>query len=449
MNILIKGGKVVTPELIVEADLLIEEGKVTHIGNIQNFEAEETIDARGKLVFPGAVDEHVHMREPGLTYKDDFYNGTRAAAAGGVTTIIEMPNTIPPVDSPERVKEKVEILKEKAFVDFAIYGVLHDSNVESFKEIINAGAVGFKVFMGEVTGNMPQPSLKAIYRMLELSAETGVTIAFHAEEKELTDYFTERVKKSGRKDALAHMDSRPPITEELAVLKLFELSKRIGGKVLIVHISSKGVLDIIAKAKAMGMNFFGETCPHYLYFSSEDYAKYGSLLKVNPPIRGESDRGALLDAVTKGIISTVGSDHAPHAENEKITENIWDAKAGIIGVQTLFPSILSLALNGFIPIEKVPLVLSRNPAKMFGIWPKKGEIAVGSDGDLVIVDPKAETIIKKEDLISKSPLSPFIGLKFKGKIEKTILRGKVIFEDGELSGKNVGKWIPFSSDNLK
>ncbi len=441
-NLLVKGGTLVLPEGLFKADILIIDGKIERIGKgLSRPSGVEVIDASGMYVLPGIVDEHVHMREPGLTYKDDFINGTKAAAAGGVTTVVEMPNTLPPVENSRILKSKALLLRSKAYVDFALTGVLHDSNVHELDDMLSEGAVGFKVFLGPTTGNIPSPNDGTLYEILELSSKYDVTIAFHAEIWDLVKYFTERVKASGRKDPRAHEDARPPICEELAILKLITISKRTGGKVLIMHMAAKEGVELVRYARFRGYRVFGETCPHYLFLSSEDYDRYGVLIKVNPPIRGKDHQKALWDGIRDGTLTNLGSDHAPHAEHEK-KGDIWTAAAGFIGVQTFLPLMLDAALRGLIPITKIPEVMSRNPAKLFKLYPRKGTISVGSDGDLVIVSPKEETMIRKENLYAKYPITPFIGWRLRGKIKYTILRGEVIAVDGKVVSKEPkGLWL--------
>ncbi|OYT45603.1 MAG: allantoinase [Desulfurococcales archaeon ex4484_42] len=442
-NLIVKNGTIVLPEGMFKFDIVIEDGRIVEIGkDIPIRTGFEIIDAKGMLILPGIVDEHVHMREPGLEYKDDFTHGTMAAAAGGVTTVLEMPNTLPPVDSGARVKEKASLLSSKAYVDFALYGVLHDGNVDKFEDIIDEGAIGFKVFLGPTTGNIPAPSDSSIYEILLKSAKYNVPIAFHAENWSLIKYFTEKVKASGRMDPRAHLDSRPPICEEEAIQRLILYSKKTKGKVLIVHMSSREGVELLKMARSEGINVYGETCPHYLLISANDYDKYGALIKVNPPIREEHHRKSLWEAIINDIITHLGSDHAPHAEKEKLNKDIWGAAAGFIGVQTFLPLMLDAALRGKIPLTKIPELMSRNPSRLFNLYPRKGTISIGSDGDLVIVDPNEEYVIKREDIYAKHPITPFIGWKLKGRIKYTVVRGIVVAKDGKIViSKPVGIWV--------
>ena len=446
---MVRGGTVVLPSGTFRADVLIEGGTISAIGRDLSSNGFDVLDATGMLVLPGVIDEHVHMREPGLEHKDDFTHGTMAAAAGGVTTVLEMPNTLPPVEDAKKLEEKTRLLSTKAYVDFGLMGVLHDGNADAVEEMLNAGAVGFKAFLGPTTGNIPPPSDGTIYEVLEKSARLGFTIAFHAENWELVKLFTERVRSSGRSDPLAHVESRPPICEEEAIQRLILYAKRTGGRVHIVHMAAAEGVELLRRARAEGVSITGETCPHYLLLSTEDYAKYGNLIKVNPPIRDRSHQRELWRGVNDGTISALGSDHAPHTTEEKTKDDVWSAASGMIAVQTFLPLMLDAALRGKMPLTKIPELMAENPAKLFGVYPRKGAIAVGSDGDLVVVDLNAETVIEKENLYAKHPLTPFEGWRLKGKIAYTILRGMVIAKDGKVVVKEPrGTWIRRSTESL-
>jgi len=440
-SLLVKNGLVVLSSGVYKWDIKVVDGVVVEIGRDLSFNnVEEVINASGCYVFPGVVDEHVHMREPGLEYKDDFEHGSKAAIKGGVTTVIEHPNTLPPVDSAERLLAKARLLESKAYVDFALLGVLHDANISEFEDMVGAGAVGFKVFMGPTTGNIPPPSDATLYEIMEKSAKMNVRVMFHAEDYKLVEYFTEKVKRTGRDDPVLHVEARPPLAEVYSILKIAAVAKYTGGHAHIVHVSSRDALEAIRLAREHGVDITAETCPHYLLLDLEDYKRYGPLIKVNPPIRGGAHREALLRAVVSGLLDTLGSDHAPHTPEEK-TGSIWEAAAGFPGVQTLLPLILDLALQGLIPLTCIPRLLAENPAKLFGFWPYKGTIMPGSSGDLVIVDPEGYTEVTSEWLEYKYKLSPYIGLRLKGRIKHVVLRGHIVVKNGELTGKRVGVFL--------
>ena len=439
-SILVRNGLVVTSTGIHQLDVRIEDGLITEIGRgLPASGVEEVIEARGHYVLPGVVDEHVHMREPGLEYKDDFEHGSKAAVKGGVTTVIEHPNTIPPVDTPSRLREKAEILKSKAHVDFALTGVLHDGNTHLFEDILAEGAVGFKVFMGPTTGNIPPPSDSSLYEILSKSAKYNTRIMFHAEDHALVVYFTEKARKLGENPIL-HRDARPSVAEVYSIAKIATIAKYTGGKPHIVHVSSIDALEAVLNARKLGIDITAETCPHYLVLGEEDYSKYGSLVKVNPPIRGGIHREKLLEAVAKGYFDAIGSDHAPHTPEEK-SKSIWEASAGFAGVQTMLPLMLDLAIRGYIPLTNIPKLLSENPAKLFKLWPFKGSILPGASGDLVIVDPNTEFVVTPEWLEYKYKISPFTGWRLKGRVKHVVLRGSIVVRDGELTGVKTGVWL--------
>lgn len=439
-SILVRNGFVVTSTGIHQLDVRIEDGLITEIGRgLPASGVEEVIEARGHYVLPGVVDEHVHMREPGLEYKDDFEHGSKAAVKGGVTTVIEHPNTIPPVDTPSRLREKAEILKSKAYVDFALTGVLHDGNTHLFEDILAEGAVGFKVFMGPTTGNIPPPSDSSLYEILSKSAKYNTRIMFHAEDRALVVYFTEKARRLGENPIL-HRDARPPVAEVYSIAKIATIAKYTGGKPHIVHVSSIDALEAVLNARKIGVDITAETCPHYLVLGEEDYSKHGSLVKVNPPIRGGIHREKLLEAVAKGYFDAIGSDHAPHTPEEK-SKSIWEASAGFAGVQTMLPLMLDLAIRGYIPLTNIPKLLSENPAKLFKLWPFKGSILPGASGDLVIVDPNTEFVVTPEWLEYKYKISPFTGWRLKGRVKHVLLRGSIVVRDGELTGVKTGVWL--------
>ena len=440
-KLLVKDGTLVLSDEVVEGvDILCEDGVVQAIGRGLSPRGADVIEARGMLVMPGFVDEHVHFREPGLEHKEGFERGSLAAIAGGVTTVIDMPNTLPPVDSVSRLRSKIRALEGKSYVDYALYGLLSDSSVGELAEMWEEGACGFKAFLGPTTGDLPPPSEGTIIEALRMSASKGFVIAFHPENKQLVEYYSRLAASKGSEPRL-HSEARPPICEVEAVSRVALYSRFTGGRALLVHLSCRESMEVVRRAKEAGANIYAETCPHYLYLDSSAYSKWGCLVKVNPPLREKSDREALWAAIREGVIDTVGSDHAPHTREEKLKENVWEAAAGFVGVETLGPLMVDAALSGRISLTDLVRVLSENPARLFGLYPRKGGLRPGSDADLVIVDPHSTTTVRSSGLHSKHPLTPFEGLELKGRIRWVVLRGRIMVDNGKVVGGKSGRFI--------
>lgn len=437
-EILVRGGRVLTGWGMVEADVLVREGRVAAVGTALEPGGTRVLDASGMLVLPGAIDEHVHSREPGMTWKEDFSTMTRAAAAGGVTTVADMPNTSPPVDSPERVAAKGRDVAPRANVDYAIFAALTDSNAPRIDELVRAGAIGLKAYMGPTTGGLEPPDDWSVALALRFSRTTGIPVFFHAENGPLIEGLSGELRGAGRSDPAAHSEARPPVAEEVEVARIAAIAGAMGGNAVIAHVSSAGALELIERSRGA---LRAEACAHHLIFTTEDYAARGLLIKVNPPVRTREHVEALWRGVRSGLIRTIASDHAPHAPEEK-EGDAWSAASGIPGVQTLLPFAVDAALRGLIRVEDVPRLLSENPARNLGIYPRKGSLAPGSDGDMVVIDPRGSWRVREDDLFYKHPeVSPYVGMEFRGRIKYTLLRGEIVYEDGGVAGGPRGRWV--------
>lgn len=444
MGILLRGGVIVIRDFIGEADILVEDGKIVRLGKNIESGYSKVVDVRGRLLLPGAIDAHVHGREPGLEYKDDFTHTSMAAALGGVTTVFDMPNTVPPVDSPARLAEKRALLSSKSYVDFGLYAVLYDyhDDVESrVVELVRAGAIGFKAFLGQTVGGIPPPSFGTVYKAMELSRKLGFVIAFHAEDRGCVDFFTDSVLREGRTGLKAYSDARPPICEKLSIDFVLSIASMTGGRAYIAHLTTATALNEIARFRRSFPGIFVETTPTYLFFDYEHHENLGTLLKVNPPIRSYKNRKKLWDALSRGIIDVVATDHAPHAPHEKATD-FWKAAPGVASIQHLLPLMVSSALEGYISLNKVVELCSENPAKIFGLYPVKGTLLPGADADIVVIDPTSEYVVTEDSLAYKHRLSPYVGWRIRGRIDKVFLRGELVVDEGVLvASRPVGRPI--------
>lgn len=428
-DLVISGGTVVSGEASVAADVAIAGERIVAVGRPEAMPpARERLEARGLLVLPGAIDVHVHFREPGYTHKEDWATGSAAAAMGGVTTVFEMPNTNPPTRSAAELAEK-RALAAKSSVDFGLYGLLAEDNLDELEGLIAAGANAFKCFMGNTFGDLPAPSTGAMLEGFEIIARTGLRISLHAEEATIMARRQARLAAAGRNDPLDHLLARPAVVAVEAVGRAAALAEWTGARIHILHISSAAELRPLAEAKARGVDVTGETCPCYLLLSREDYGRLGPLIRVNPPVREAHDRDALWHALRSGVIDMIATDHAPHTPEEKARLPIWRADCGFPGVETQMPLMLTEVARGRLTIEQYVRLAAEAPAKAFGLWPTKGRIAPGAHADIAIVDPKRTETIRAADLHSRAKVTPFDGVTVTGVPVHTLVRGRFVQRD--------------------
>jgi allantoinase len=436
VDLLIKNGKVVTPEATYDAAVAISGGKFVGIisGN-ELPEADEVYDAGGKYVLPGLIDCHVHFRDPGVTYKEDFQTGSLAAAYGGITTVADMPNVNPATATVEAFNMKLEAAEQKSYVDFGIFAVIVQDNINDLIPLRDAGVVGYKIFLGETVGKIPAPDDGMMYDAMKIVAGTGLRLGFHAENNAIISHRTRALKAAGIMDPKAHAEARPNVAEADAIAKLIRFSEYTGAKVHIYHMSSKEGVELVAAAKANGIDITAETGPHYLLTDVSLMDKVGSMLKMNPPVRTKEDSAKLWEGLLNGTVEAIATDHSPHTAEEK-GRNIWDAIPGFCGVETNVPLMLTAINEGRMTLNQYVKVASEGPAKIWNMYPQKGSLNIGSDADLTIVDMKKEGEIKAEKLHSKSKVTPFDGFKVKGMPVCTIVRGQFVMKDGEIVGKS-------------
>ncbi len=427
-DLLIKNTKAIFNSVLTEVEIAVENGKIVAIDKALHLNAEKTLDAKGSVTLPGIIDAHVHFREPGFTYKEDFSSGSKAAVAGGVTTVVDMPNNHPPISTEESLKNKFKTISGKSYVDFGVFGLIL-ANLDKLNSLVEGGVLGLKIYMNESLG---QPLAgQELFEAFQVAATTNLRVAVHAEKYDTIKNELEKAKASGHQDTVTYALSRPSVAEVEAVREAFSYSKEAKCKLHICHISSKESVDLLRKAKVEPTLVTAETCPHYLLLNCEDMKSLGSLLKVYPPIRFMKDSEALWAALEEGTIDIISSDHAPHTYEEK-SRVIWDAPGGFAGVETSVSLMLTQVNRGRLTLSQYVKLASENPAKAYGIYPRKGVIQIGSEADFTIVDLKKESILKSEFLHSKSKVTPFDGCKVQGIPILTILRGNIVMEDGEI-----------------
>jgi dihydroorotase len=430
VDVVINGGTIVSPDASYRASIAVKNGLIHAIGAPEAMPpAAQTLDATGLHILPGAIDVHVHFRDPGYPQKEDFASGTAAAAFGGVTTVFDMPNTLPTIATPEALADKHEIASSKAYVDYGLYAVLGEDSIEHVGGLIEGGIVGFKLYMGNTFGRIPSPTTGAMLEAFEVVAPTGKRISLHAETNSIMERRESRLRAAGRTEAIAHLAARPAVVAVEAVARAAILAEWTGARIHVLHISSSAELRPLAEAKARGVDITGETCPHYLLLSEQDYDKFGSVIRVNPPVREAVNRQPLWDALMDGTIDIIATDHAPHAPDEKTRPDIWTVDCGFPGVETQMPLMLTEVNRGRATLENYVRWSAENPAKIWGLYPRKGTLTVGSDADIAIVDINREWTIDDALIQSRSKISPWQGRKATALPIHTLVRGRFVMKD--------------------
>lgn len=435
-DLIIKNGKIVTAESIVQGDIAVKDGKIKEIGNSLQGSADRVIDAEGLHVLPGLIDTHVHFNEPGRTEWEGLETGSRSLAAGGVTTFFDMPlNSTPPTINKENLDLKKVCADEKSIVNPRYWGGLVPENIEDLKELHENGVIGFKAFMSPSgIADFNHVDDETIFKGMKEIASLGSRLAVHAESTVICDLLAEEKQKQGKTTARDFVESRPIISEIEAVRRIISYAEATGCKVHVVHVSSRKVVEVIQAAKDRGVDITVETCAHYLALTVKDLEEKGGLAKCCPPLRDEDEVEDLWAAVANGEINMIASDHSPAPASMKtITDNYFEGWGGISGAQSTLNVMLT---EGYfkrnLPLEKIVALTATNPATIFGL-DSKGTIAEGYDADLAIVNLEESFELKNEDLFYRHQHSPYVGMTFKGKVKSTIVNGDVVFENGEIT----------------
>lgn len=419
---------------LIEAGIAIDDGKIVKIAKMLNLPTSSTkTDLKGHVTLPGLIDSHVHLRDQQLTYKEDFTTGTAAAAAGGVTSVIDMPNNKPVTNSSETLKERMKLSKRSVLVNVAFNSALPEK-LEELSEIVEAGAIGFKVYLSNRIGGVDIDDDDSLFRAFKMAAENNFPVLVHAEDRIILEEQKKRMKADGKNDIAAYLAVHSPEAEDLSVRRIIRLVKKSNVQVHFCHISSRLGLNDIIMAKKEGLPVTCEVTPHNLLLSSEQYGKFGTLALTDPPLRTPEDASAMMNALKLGFVDIIASDHAPHALEEKKLASIWETKPGIPGLETTLPLLLTEVNKGMLSLSQLIKTFSFKPAKIFRLS-KRGLLKEGNWADLVVVDMKREHTINSSTFFSKAKYSPFDGLKVKGKPIKTFVNGQLIMNEGEIVGE--------------
>lgn len=456
-HVVIKNGKLVTPDRIYEASVAIKDGKfAAFLEPDTPIEAADIIDAKGNYVFPGIIDCHAHMNEPGFEYREDFETASRAAVSAGCTTLIDMPlNNNPSLMNKETFENKMSKISKHSYIDYGLWGGLvgdYDNSPDSVKNNLNdlvdlqeLGVCAFKGFTCPNGDLFPTVNLGNIRKALEILKPYNALCGFHCEEYgQVLEREKEMKSKTGRTDEQMRrdfLDSHDVWSEYVATKNVIDMARATGGRVHICHVSHPMVAEVVKQAKFEGLPITAETCPHYLGFDDSFVIEKGAPAKCTPPMRSKEAVQELWNYVLDGTLSCIGSDHSPAADEEKdnLKKNIWQAWGGLNSIQFFLPMVFDMVVHqkNLSPIL-IAKVMGINPAKIFGLYGRKGAFEIGFDGDIVIVDPEKQWKCKQEELFTKGHVSCFDGLSGKGAATLTMIRGKVVAEDGKYKEETVG-----------
>ncbi len=439
-------------------ELHVESGRFTSIdppGLAANRGDWEIVDLEGRLVLPGVIDAHVHFNDPGFTHRENFETGTRAAAAGGVTCVADMPCTsIPPVTNPDNFKIKLSSVSPKAYVDYMFWGGISGEMMagqtwrNDLKGLAKQGVAAIKIYMLSSMETFSELNRNQIRKVLKEASRLGLPVGVHGEDPEIIIKRTEEIQKRGGNDPAAYALSRPVASEVKAVGNMIALCRETGTRVHIVHLSSGAALDLIASAKREGLPISAETCPHFLEFTRKDLEEQGALLKTAPVVKEEEDRIKLWDGIRNGDLDFVTTDHAAGKwPEEKNTGSIWTDYGGVPGVELLLPYLYSEGVNrGCVTLGRLVEITSEAPAKFLGIDDRKGSLAPGYDADFVVMDRRESWVVHGEGLHNLNRYTPLQGRLLTGRITMVYLRGACIYKRDDkgrefFGSKGTGRFV--------
>ena len=425
--------------------VLIENEKIAAIvrgTSDEPIEADCVIDATGCYLMPGAIDDHVHFRDPGLTHKADMASESRAAARGGITSVMDMPNCNPQTTTIETLEAKFADAAKRCVVNHSFYLGATADNIEEIRRIDPHTVCGLKVFMGSSTGNM---LVDEEDRLVSIFSESPTLIALHCEDQAIISANTARYKEETGCDD-PDVKYHPLIRSEEAcyqsTAKAVELAKRTGARIHVLHISTEREIKLLGTGDIAGKQVTAEVCLPHLYYTDADYATYGARMKCNPAVKTEADRDALRKALREGLIDVIGTDHAPHLPSEKVGGSL-KATSGIPTIQYVLPAMLELADEGVITLPQIVEKMAHNPAILYRVE-GRGFIREGYQADLVLVKPDAPHMVDTASIVSKCGWSPFEGHTFRWDVTRTWVNGHAVYADGKFDDSVMGQRMTFS-----
>jgi allantoinase len=428
----IVGGTIVTTDGPVQADIIVHDGRISTISiDAGDREDAEIIDATGLIVVPGGVDVHTHFRVPDPRMVEGFDTGSQAALAGGVTTAIEMPQAAPTASTGEVIREKKKLVGEQSRIDIALWGGVIGQPIQDLQDMIDEGVVAMKAFMPASSPSFPHIDDATMHEVFEFLSDSDIPFGLHCESDSLLQAGIARMQAAGRIDPLAHAESRPALVETEAIHRAIFFAEVTGGRLYVCHCATPEGLALIRDARARGVWVDVETCPQYLLLDLSDLEAQGPWGRCAPAIRSREEVEEIWDGVIDGTIDVISSDHAPYTVEEKEPgeTNIWDSPLGCNMIQTMYPGVLDemlnrreLELNQFVELS------AAGPAKIFGLYPRKGAIQVGSDADLAFYDLDRSWTVRGAEMLHRNKWTPFEGKTIGVSVVKTMVRGEMRFD---------------------
>jgi len=435
---IVSGGTIVDERGTLRADVVIRDGRISGIVEDSSSLTGERLDATGMHVFPGGVDIHTHLREPSKIEREDFAHGTASAVAGGITTVVEMPQADPLVTDVESLRTKRALAERGSIADFGLYAAAVGQSREELAALQSEGALAFKAFMCDSSPGYPRLDDAMLLECLEAVRDLDAMLIVHAENNDLLQSGLARMAAAGRVDPLAHADSRPPLVEIEAIRLAVDLAVHTGARLHVAHVSTPAGARIVAEARAAGAaQVTCETCPQYLLLDLADLERLGPYARCAPALRSRVEVDELWPLVLDGTIAALASDHSPYRPEEKDAgaANIFQAALGLNVIQVMLPGVFDegrqrrgLSLSRFAELSAV------GPARVAGLYPRKGSIRVGSDADLALWDIDREWQVSRAQLFSRHPWTPLEGRRIRGRVEATIRRGELVYRDGVVCG---------------
>lgn len=440
------------------AELVVENGRfeeITPAGGATAAGDEQWIDLEGALVLPGAIDGHVHFDDPGYTHRETFATGTRAAAAGGVTCVADMPCTsVPPITRVDALAAKLRVIQPKAHVDFVLWGGVSANSMDlsSWRDdlsgLADAGVGAIKVYLLSAMDSFRDLTPAAMNEVLSQTHRLGIPVGVHAEDRELVERLTSRAHEAGEDSLAAYAATRPTAAEAAAVAASIDACRATGARLHIVHLGSAKALDLVCAARREGTPISAETCPHFLEFTADDFERLGSVLKTAPVVKEAGDRERLWQSLADGDVSFVASDHAAAAwPEEKETGSIWSDYAGVPGVELLLPYLFDRGVRTQrISLQRLTEVVAGEPARFFGVEHRKGALRPGCDADFVVFDEGRRWTVRASELHNLNRYTPLEGAELTGRVVATYLRGEPVYRrapDGseEFAPEGTGRWV--------